>query len=346
MRSLIPTRTSPAPSGLQTAGLVAGGLAVALLYVQAQQRKVERENPPQGKFIDVDGVRLHYTERGDGPPLVLLHGNGLFNTDFDLSGLLDTASQPYRVITFDRPGFGYSERPGNTSWTPEAQARLFYQALHQLGVEHPIVLGHSWGTLVALAMALEYPKYVRAITLVSGYYYPSMRPDVPIMATPAIPGIGHLMRYTVSPLLGRLMWPLLVKHMFGPAPVPERFEQLPKWMSLRPSQLGASAAETGMMIPAAKRLSQRYKELTMPVAIIAGDGDRIANPEHNAMRLHQEISHSDLIIDQGVGHMPHYANPEHIMDALSRIESGLPGDGNGGGNAAKGQPSRTPAALH
>ena len=346
MRSLIPTRTSAVPSGLQTAGLVAGGLAVAMLYVRAQQRKVEHDNPPKGNFIHVDGVRLHYTERGDGPPLVLLHGNGLFNTDFDLSGLLDQASKSYRVITFDRPGFGYSERPDNNSWTPEAQARLFYQALHQMGVEHPIVLGHSWGTLVALAMALEFPKYVRAITLVSGYYYRSMRPDVPIMATPAIPGIGHLMRYTVSPLLGRLMWPMLVKQMFGPAPVPERFDQLPKWMSLRPSQLGASASETGMMIPAAKRLSQRYKELTMPVAIIAGAGDRIADVDHNARRLHQEISHSELIVDEGVGHMPHYANPEHIMDALSHIDATLLAAPDGGANIQPAQAANNPAALH
>jgi pimeloyl-ACP methyl ester carboxylesterase len=343
MRSLIPTKSSTSPSALQTAGLVAAGLAAAMLYVHSQQRKVERDNPPQGKFIDVDGVRLHYTDRGDGDALVLLHGNGLFNTDFDLSGVVEKASKPYRVITFDRPGFGYSERPGNTNWTPEAQARLFYNALHQIGIERPIVLGHSWGTLVALAMALAFPKYVRAITLVSGYYYPSLRPDVPIMAAPAIPGVGHLLRHTIAPLLGRMMWPLLVKRMFQPAPVPERFEQLPKWMSLRPSQLGASAAETGMMIPAAKRLSLRYKELTMPVTIIAGKGDRIVDVEHNAQRLHHEISHSELIIDDGVGHMPHYAVPEQIVEALSRIEAAPAAAASGAHHA---HPATNPVTLH
>ena len=343
MRSLIPTKSSTSPSALQTAGLVAAGFAAAMLYVHSRQRKVERDNPPQGKFMDVDGVRLHYTERGDGDALVLLHGNGLFNTDFDLSGVVEKASKPYRVITFDRPGFGYSERPGNTNWTPEAQARLFYNALHQIGIERPIVLGHSWGTLVALAMALEFPKYVRAITLVSGYYYPSLRPDVPIMAAPAIPGLGHLLRHTISPLLGRMMWPLLVKRMFQPAPVPERFEQLPKWMSLRPSQLGASAAETGMMIPAAKRLSQRYKELTMPVTIIAGKGDRIVDVDHNAQRLHHEISHSELIIDEGVGHMPHYAAPEQIVEALSRIEAAPAAVAS---NAHHAHPATNPVTLH
>ena len=328
MRSLIPTQTSRAPGRLQAAGLVAAGLAAALLYVQVKQRQVERTNPAAGKFIDVDGVRLHYLERGEGPVVVLLHGNGLFSSDFDLSGMLDSAAAPYRMIAFDRPGFGYSERPGTTTWTPEEQAALLYKALHQLGVERPIVIGHSWGTLVTLAMALNFPKYVRAITLVSGYYYPSARPDVVLMSGPAIPGIGHLLRYTIAPLLGRAMWPLLVRRMFQPAPVPERFEQFPKWISLRPSQLGASAAETAMMVPAAKRLSERYGELTLPVAVVAGTGDRIADIEHNAMRFHAEVQHSELIVEQGQGHMPHYADPVRIMQAVARLETSLTPGGN------------------
>ena len=343
MRSMIPTKSTGALSGLQTAGLVAGALALATLYIQLQKRTVEREHPPEGKFIDVDGVRLHYQEQGDGPALVLLHGNGLFSTDFDLSGLVEKASQPYRVIAFDRPGFGYSERPAHTSWTPEEQARLLYKALHQMRVERPIVIGHSWGTLVTLAMALDFPKYVRAITLISGYYYPSLRLDVPVMAAPAIPGLGHLLRYTVSPLLGRAMWPALVKHMFSPAPVPERFKQLPKWMALRPSQLGASAAETGLMVPSAKRLSRRYGELTLPIAVIAGAGDKIVDVEHTAERFHREVEHSELIIEAGVGHMPHYADPGRVMEAVARLETRmLPG----GAHLSRAATEVRPGALH
>lgn len=324
MRSVIPTRSSRAPTGLQTAALLgAVGLAASMLYVQSKQRDVERNNPPQGKFIDVDGVRLHYTERGEGPALVLLHGNGVYSKDFDVSGLSEDASRPYRVINFDRPGFGYSERPSGVDWTPEEQAKLFYNALHQMGVERPIVVGHSWGTLVALAMALDYPKYVRAITLVSGYYYPSARPDVALLSAPAIPGIGHLLRYTVAPLVGRMMWPRLIKRMFAPAAVPERFREFPKWMALRPAQLGASAEETAMMVPAANRLSKRYGELTMPIALIAGEGDKITDFEHNAVSFNREVPHSELIAEPGVGHMAHYADPARIMQAVARLEQSL-----------------------
>ncbi|HEY0063897.1 MAG TPA: alpha/beta hydrolase [Telluria sp.] len=345
MHTVIPTRSRRSPDGLQTAALVgAAGLLAAMVYVQTQKRQVEREHPPQGKFIDVDGVRLHYVERGEGPALVLLHGNGVFAADFEVSGLLERAAGSYRVIAFDRPGFGYSERPDNNHWTPEAQAKLLYQALHQLGIERPLLVGHSWGTMVALAMAIEFPKYIRAITLVSGYYYPTARPDVPLMSAPALPGLGNVLRNTIAPVLGRMLWGGIVKRMFAPEPVPARFQQVPKWMALRPSQIGASASETAMMVPAAKRLSARYAELTMPVAILAGDADGIVDPGHHARRLHEDIAHSELILEPGVGHMAHYAAPERIMQAVASLEASLtPGGTNLRNSATLHQP---PTSLH
>ena len=345
MRSLIPTQSRRGPSAMQTAALLGvAGLAASFLYVRSRQHDAERAHPPQGKFIDVDGVRLHYIDRGTGPALVLLHGNGVFASDFELSGLIDAGAKSHRVIVFDRPGFGYSDRPGNNSWTPEAQAKLLYQALHQLGVERPVLVGHSWGTLVALAMALDYPKYIRALTVVSGQYYPSARVDAPLQAVSAVPGLGHLLRNTVIPVIGRLMWSMAVKRMFAPKPVPASFQQLPPWLALRPSQVGASASEAGMMIPAARRLSERYKELTMPVAIIAGDEDKVVDFEHHARRLHDAISHSDLIIETGVGHMAHYADPACIIEAVQHLEASLTP---GGANLRHGATvHQVPTSLH
>ena len=300
--------------------LTAAGLAASFFYVQAKTRKAEQDNPPAGRFVEVDGVRLHYLERGSGPPLVLLHGNGILANDFDTSGLIDRAAERYRVIAFDRPGYGHSERPRSTIWTPQAQARLLQRALRKLGVEQPLVLGHSWGTLVALAMALEFPDQVRGLALVSGYYYPSVRLDAPLSSPPAIPLIGDLLRYTLSPLVGRLMWPLLAKRIFGPPEVPERFKRLPVWMLLRPSQLRASAAESALMIPSAALLRRRYPELKMPVAIVAGSDDRVVSSAHNAERLSRELAHSDLRIEAGMGHMVHYARPDQVMAAIDSLQ--------------------------
>ena len=299
--------------------LALGGLAVSALVVRSKTRQAERDNPPTGKFVEVEGVRLHYVERGEGQTVVLLHGNAVMAKDFDFSGVIDTVSEHYHVIAFDRPGYGYSQRPRDKTWTPLAQAELLHHALQKLGIEKAIVLGHSWGTLVAIAMALEFPALVRGLVLLSGYYYPSMRLDAAMAAAPAIPVVGDVMRYTSSPLLGRMMWPAMVKNLFNPVPVPERFRRMSAWMALRPSQLRASAGDAALMVPSAMALSKRYTELEMPVMVIAGDKDHVADAHDNSARLHDELPNSELRLSPGVGHMVHYAAPEQVLAAIDSI---------------------------
>lgn len=296
----------------------AAALAASWLVVRSNTLQAEKENPPRGDFITVDGVRLHYLDQGTGPVVVLLHGNGVTAEDYRNAGLLGRLAQDHRVIAFDRPGFGYSERPRSTVWTPAAQAQLLAAALGRLGVERAVVLAHSWGTLVALDMAREFPQLVAGLVLASGYYYPSLRLDV-LTATPAIPVLGDVMRYTVSPLVGRLMWPLVMRRAFGPQQVPESFKRYPKWMSLRPGQLRAEAAETAMMIPGAAALKKHYTELGMPVEIVAGDADRIAVAEHNSVRLHGEIEQSGLTIVPEAGHMVQYFAQGVLVEAVERL---------------------------
>src|SRR4051812_39374279 len=166
--------------------VVAAALAAAAVYAVAQARAAERRTPPIGRFLDVDGVRLHYTEQGQGDPVVLIHGNGTLIQDFTVSGLVDGLSGHHRILVFDRPGFGYSTRPRSRIWTPRAQAEVLRKALDQLGVKQAVVLGHSWGTLVAVSLALQAPTLVRGLVLLSGYYFPTARLDVPVLSQPAI----------------------------------------------------------------------------------------------------------------------------------------------------------------
>jgi len=319
--------TLPTPSATRRLrpGLALAGLALlaSCLVVRSKTAQAERDNPPRGKFVEADGVRLHYLDRGSGPALVLLHGNGVCADDFAYSGLLETLSERYRVIAFDRPGFGYSERPRSTLWTPDAQARLLHHALQEIGVDSAIVLGHSWGTMVALAMGLQAPGFVRGLVLLSGYYYPSLRLDLPVVVQPAVPVLGDLLRYTLMPLVGRLLWPLASKHVFAPMPVAPRFRRLSPWMALRPAQLRASGAEAALMLPAAMSLSASLGSLRVPVQIISGTQDKIVKPAAESERLHAQLQaqglESELHLMPGVGHMVHYAHPEQISAAVDAI---------------------------
>ena len=238
--------------------------------------------------------------------------------DFQSSGLIDLAAKKYRVIAFDRLGFGHSGRPRSTVWTPEAQAELIAAALKKLDVPHAIFLGHSWGTLVPLALAVKYPQTVQALILTSGYYYPNVRADVVIMSPPAIPLLGDVLSHTISPLLSRLMWPLLLRKIFGPNPVPKKFDEFPEEMAVRPSQIRASAAESALMIPSAHALGKHYRLLPMPVAIVAGAEDRVIEKEQSA-HLHHDIPHSTLRCVPQTGHMVHQTATGEIMTAIDMV---------------------------
>jgi len=302
--------------GLAAGVAIALGLAVSALINRGAARQAERDNPPTGRFLTIDGCRLHYVERGTGEPLVLLHGNGSMIQDFASSGLIDLAAKRYRVVAFDRPGYGHSERPRSTIWTADAQADLIRKALQQLNIESAIILGHSWGTLVAVSLALRNPAVVRSLVLASGYYYPGPRADVVALSGPAIPVLGDIARWTVAPLLSRLLWPAMLRKIFGPRSVPAKFAGFPKEMALRPSQIRASAAEAALMLPAACAHCGEYSSLTMPVAIVAGGDDRLIDTGTQSARLHSEIPQSWLHILSGEGHMIQQTATSSLMAAI------------------------------
>lgn len=302
--------------------LVAGtavSLAALAVLNRLNSRRAETATPPAGEFIEADGLRLHYVERGTGSPVVLLHGNGVTLQDYEVSGVLGLAEENHRVIAFDRPGFGYSDRPRSTIWTPRAQAAVIAAALERLGVARAVVVGHSWGTLVALAMALDRPDTVSGLVLLSGYYYPTARTDVIPSSLPAIPGLGDVLSHTVSPLSGALIGPAVVKASFAPAPVPDKFASFPVGLTLRPSQVRATAAEAALMISSAAELSRRYGEVRAPVVIMAGEGDLIAHTDKHAKRLAREIAGSELRVVPGQGHLLHYAVPEQVVAAIDAV---------------------------
>ncbi|HEY8617204.1 alpha/beta hydrolase [Phenylobacterium sp.] len=310
-----PAGALPLKAGV--AAIAISALTAAAVGNHLAAKRTERRRPPTGRFVTVDGVRLHYQERGQGPTLVLVHGNGVSSEDYVLSGLFDALAQRYRVIAFDRPGFGYSERPRNRPWTAQDQARLLLGAMSVLDAEEAVLVAHSWGTLVALQAQLAAPERIRGLVLMSGYYWPTARIDAPLLGAPAIPGLGDVIRVTASPLIGRLMMPLMLKQMFSPAKVPEHFRQgFASDMSLRPSQLRATAADTAMMPLEAGKLAPQLTAVVGPVLVISGDGDKIVSCEHQSRRLARELLGGEIQVIEGAGHMLHHTAPQVVAQAI------------------------------
>jgi pimeloyl-ACP methyl ester carboxylesterase len=301
--------------------IVVGVLVLLALGNCAFSVVAERRNPPIGTFTECEGVRLHYLDRGDptAPCVVLFHGNGSMIQDFTISGLVDLLARRNRVLCFDRPGFGYSQRPRSRIWTATAQAALFVKALNQLGVRNPVVLGHSWGALVAIAFALRNDYPIRGLVLASGYYFPTWRWDVWMMSGPAIPVFGDLIRYTIGPILSWAILPMAFRKLFAPRSVLRDFKtRFPASLTLRPKQLRAAAEESAFLIPMAAKFQSHYPCIQCPVHIFHGAADQIIEPEQ-ARYLHRALPASVLHLVEDAGHMVTYADGAAIAQAVDTV---------------------------
>ena len=283
------------------AGFVVAGL---VLFTAWTAWRVEKRLPPRGRFIDIDGARIHYLDEGTGPVLLLVHGltGQMLNFTHSLLGKL---KNDFRVVIPDRPGSGYSTRPAGASTTLTAQAQTISRFCAALDLGRPLVVGHSLGGAIALALALNHPEQVAGLALLAPV---TQRPDrVP-------PPFNRLA--IASPLLRRLIaWtlatPLSIANsrrtlaiLFGPQPVPRDFAiRGGGLLSLRPGGfIGASADLVAAQDEAGESLA-RYEDLTVPVGILFGTGDRILDPAVHGKGLAAKVAGAELELIEGGGHM-------------------------------------------
>jgi pimeloyl-ACP methyl ester carboxylesterase len=114
------------------------------------------------------------------------------------------------------------------------------------------------------------------------------------------------------------MWPALLAKIFGPKNVPAKFGGFPKEMAVRPDQIRASAAESALLVAFAASHCDRYSGLTMPVTIIAGEDDRLIDPEGQSARLHANLPQSRFVRVAANGHMVHQTATDAVMDAINQ----------------------------
>ncbi len=298
-------------------GLVVAGL---VLFTAWTARQVEQKLPPSGRFVDVDGARIHYIDEGAGPTLLLVHGLGgqLHNFTHSLLGKL---RHDFRVIVLDRPGSGYSTRPADASATLTAQARIISRFCQALKLERPLIVGHSLGGAISLALALNHPEQVAGLALLAPATH---RPD---RVPPVFEGLS-----IASPLLRRLIaWtlaiPLSIKNgelalaaVFSPEPVaPDFAVRGGGLLGLRPSSfIGASRdlVETHEELAA---MPARYKDLTVPVGVLYGASDQILDPVAQGKGLADKVAGADLELIEGAGHMIPITSADRTAAFIARM---------------------------
>jgi pimeloyl-ACP methyl ester carboxylesterase len=138
--------------------------------------------------------------------------------------------------------------------------------------------------------------------------------------------VGTVLRHTLLPLLGRLLWPAWLRLIFAPSPVPRRFRPFPAWLALRPEQLRATGEDAALVLPAVTAMRSEYRRLRVPTTIIAGADDRYVSARANAARLHREIAGSELVLVPGAGHMVHHVATRAVMDAIAASQLQWPSE--------------------
>ena len=302
---------------LWTASLAVAALLALFAATRLLVRRAERRFPAQGRWITVQGVRVHVLERGAGPPLVLLHGAFGSAQDFAAT-VLEEAARHYRVIAVDRPGHGYSQRGRRPMGTPQEQARLLHDTLRALGVQRPVLAGFSWGGSLALAYALAYPEDTAAVVLLAGASHPWPTPTSQLYVLPTVPVLGTLALHTVVMPLGlRLAWASMV-NVCVPRTVPAPFARSPVPLSLRPHSFAANAQDIRQLKEALRLQCRGYGELTMPVEILHGDRDRVVGLKIHARALHAQVPGSALTVLADCGHQLLYCEPGQVLAAIHR----------------------------
>ena len=216
------------PSLMELVAVWIIGLAIAIvggavLFTAMMARNVEKAVPPIGRFIDIDGAPLHYLDQGSGPAIVMIHGLGSQMRSFTYS-LLAKMGGDFRIVLLDRPGSGYSKRAAGTSARLPAQAQTIANLIIALGLERPLVIGHSLGGAIALALALDHPDQVGGLALIAPLTHPQdAPPDVMRGLAVESPILRWLIAWTFATPASMRNGPVLIETVFGPDPVPPDF---------------------------------------------------------------------------------------------------------------------------
>lgn len=307
-------------------------VGVVQLRASAREAAASDAYPPQGRVIDVDGTPVHVLIAGSGPDLVMLHGASGNLRDWTY-GFTDRLTDRYRVIMLDRPGLGWTGRlkgksgAWNTSTeTPMEQAALLQKAAAVIGINQPIVVGHSFGGAVAMAWALSHPEETAALVMLGAVSNPW---PGDLGWTYTVMGSawgGGLVVPLASAFVSRSYIDDSVEAIFKPQPAPEGYaEHVGATLVLRRESMRANAQQVNSLRPHIVKMSESYEALSLPLEIVHGDADTIVPLSVHSEPLSKQVKGANLTVLKGVGHMPHHADPRAVEDAIDRaaVRAGL-----------------------
>jgi pimeloyl-ACP methyl ester carboxylesterase len=299
-------------AALIAAGALGAAAAALAGFTARTARRVEALLPPEGRFVDVDGARIHYLDRGAGPTLLLIHGLAGQARNFTHS-LVARLERDFRVVVMERPGSGHSTRARGARANLQAQADTVAAFIRALGLGRPLLVGHSLGGAVALAVALEHPALVRGLALVAPLTQVEARPPAAFAAlTVPWPWLRWLVAWTLATPAAILRRDAVLGTIFGPDPVPRDFATAGGGMlGLRPRGYFAASTDLVAVNDDLPGMVERYASLRLPVGILFGTGDRVLDHRRHGAACAACVPGLQLELVEG-GHMLPVTHPDRV----------------------------------
>ncbi|HEX2545192.1 MAG TPA: alpha/beta hydrolase [Ramlibacter sp.] len=284
--------------------IVLVALALLALFTTLVAWRVDKAFRPPGEFTEVDGERLHYRTLGEGPPIVLVHGLGGETRNFDYLPLQELATR-WRLVLVDRAGSGHSPRRDAHKAGIPAQARLVAGFIRAMDFQQPpLLVGHSLGGAIALAVALQEPQCIAGIALIAPLtHYPGGAPKPFGALEIRHPHARRFFAHTLAAPLAILTTPLALHALFGPDPAPRDFGVRGGGLrSLRPAAFVTSSTDMMAVEDQLPALQDHWGRIRLPVFLLHGEGDRVLDWREQAEGLRAKLPDAQVTVIPG-GHM-------------------------------------------
>jgi pimeloyl-ACP methyl ester carboxylesterase len=260
--------------------------------------------------VDVLGNQVYYIEQGSGPTLVLIHG--MFGDYTDWEPALEPLSQNFHIIAVDLPGFGLSDKP-DLDYSADFFLRSLQAFLSAINVNHATLVGNSFGGELAILYALEHPKAVDALVLVSSGglrpFTKEERDQVAIRFSEA-----NLAR--LSPQIHELIFaPIFARH------TAHRERYLAKQnLKLERADRAEYARSLfrSMKLAAELDLMDRLTEISCRTLLVWGDADPVF-PLEIAQAALERLRSAELVIVPQASHALQLDAPGEFVDAVTRF---------------------------
>lgn len=298
------------------------GLLAFLVVVLNWTWALQPERPAaSGQFEDIDRFKIHYVEQNSSAKkastVVLLHGLPGSTEDWETVVPL---LKDRRTVAIDRPGFGYSE--GGTC-SLGCQADVVHRLLSELDVERAVVVGHSYGGALALALAARHAEDVSSLVLVAPAAG-GMRNEFGDLAQARLLGVLGLpvIRQAVDITFGNVLKKTLANQgtaeAFDPNPVVDNYKERLLAVNLRHNNLQAMKSNALDFNESSRWLDSQYEKIKKPAVVIQGRGDKLVNPRYSK-HLAVSLPEAKLQLVSG-GHMVFYGHQDLIAAAVKKLD--------------------------